>query len=88
MNKIIVYSLIGLAVIIILFILFSGNSNASAQTDTTFQDLGKVLSSGNEKCSKRCRLICKSHPFLRRGKCKRGCKADCGKGIDVSQKEY
>lgn len=92
MSKGLIFGIIGVSIVIILVILFSGNS-AQAAPDNTIAELGAVLNSGGNKkkdCRKTCQMICKSHGwfFKGRGKCKKACKADCGRGIDVTKNNY
>lgn len=92
MNKTVLI-IIGVSVLIIVALLvFSGKSEA-APVDTTIQDLGKVLNQGGNKkkdCRKTCQLVCKQRGwfFKGRSKCKKACKSDCGRGVDVTQKTY
>lgn len=41
---------------------------------------------GSGKCGKDCRGLCKPLKGARRRKCKRACKSDCIKGIDIYSK--
>ncbi len=91
MNKTVIIIISVAAVILILLMIFA-NKGTAAPADTTIQDLGKVLNSGGNKkkdCRKTCSLVCKSKGiFSGRHKCKKACKSDCGRGIDVTQKSY
>lgn len=91
MSKGLIFGIIGVSIVIILVILFSGKS-AQAAPDNTIAELGAVLNAGGNKkkdCRKTCQMICKSHGiFSGRHKCKKACKADCGRGIDVTKGSY